>query len=103
MIAFDYNGTQYELGFSRRTVKVLESQGFSVQQLNDKPGTMIPLLFRGSFLMNHPNVKEDTVNAIYKKLNNKTELISALVESYAETVSSLFDDSDEGNLNWSVK
>lgn len=102
-ITFTYNDVDYTLEFSRKTVQALESQGFSLNKMSDRPATMIPLLFKGSFLMHHKNTKEETINAIYKALKNKEELIQKLLELYAAPISELLDDENSGNLEWGTK
>ena len=44
---------KYVLEYTRKTASVMERSGFSLDELTDKPNTMIPMLFRGAFLANH--------------------------------------------------
>lgn len=48
-ITFTYKGKDYVLEFTRRTIAEMERQGFEVEALTNKPITMIPALFQGSF------------------------------------------------------
>lgn len=102
-ITFTYKDTDYTLEYSRKTVQIMESQGFSLNKMSDRPMTMIPLLFKGAFLMHHKTVKEETVNAIYKALKDKEALIQKLLELYAAPISELLDDDNSGNLEWDTK
>lgn len=110
-ITVTYKNHDYELGYSRATAKAIEDQGFILDQLGEKPATMIPLLVYGAFMKNHRGIKRALVDEIYdnlvKKVGNETEegFIGVLAEMYAETVSTLTDDSniDEGNAaTWKV-
>ena len=110
-ITITYQNKDYVLEFSRTTAKQIEDQGFVLDQLGDKPATMIPLLVYGAFMKNNRGIKRFLVDEIYANVVNKvgTEdadgFINVLGEMYAETVSSLVgDDSvEEGNAaTWRV-
>jgi len=99
-IKFKYDGLEYTLEYSRNTAQQIEKAGFSLEQLQIQPNVQIPLLIQGAFLAHHRRIKEETLNAIIKRLAGKEELIAKLVEMYADTTQTLFDDPDEGNLEW---
>ena len=111
-ITVTYQDRDYVLEFSRTTAKQIEDQGFILDQLTDKPATMIPLLVYGAFMKNNRNIKRTLVDEIYKNIVGKVGsdgeegFINVLGEMYAETVSSLMDDegvADEGNAaTWKV-
>lgn len=101
-INLTYDKTEYTLEYSRQSVKTMEAHGFILDELTTKPMTMIPMLFEGAFIKNHVGVKRREKEAIFDSLSNKTELMAALMEMYAETLSSLTEDSadNEGNVAW---
>lgn len=110
-ITVTYKNKDYDLEFSRATAKAIEDQGFILDQVGEKPATMIPLLVYGAFMKNNRGIKRALVDEIYenlvKKVGNENEdgFIQVLGEMYAETVSTLTDDSniDEGNAaTWKV-
>lgn len=104
-IKIPYGGKTYTLEYTRKIASTMEKQGFNINELGDKPATMIPLLFHGAFLMHHPNTKGDTKEKIYDSLKNRTKLVQALAEMYADAYNSLFDndeEADEGNPGWEV-
>lgn len=110
-ITVTYKSQEYVLEFSRNTAKQIEDQGFILDQLTDKPATMIPLLVYGAFMKNNRGIKRALVEEIYAnivgKIGNDGEegFINTLGEMYAETVSSLMSDDpvDEGNAaTWKV-
>lgn len=110
-ITISYKNNDYVLEFSRATAKQIEDQGFVLDQLTNKPATMIPLLVYGAFLKNNRGIKRALVDEIYENVVNKVGdenqegFINVLGEMYAETVSSLVGDTpvDEGNAaTWKV-
>ena len=101
-INFDYEGEHYTLEFTRNTIKMMESRGFLANDIQNKPMTVLPELFAGSFLAHHRSVKRDTIDRIYHLMPNKTELIEKLGEMYSAPLETLFDEPDgnEGNIMW---
>ena len=109
-VTITYQKQQYILEYSRNAVKQLEQQGFVVDQLGEKPMTMVPLLVYGAFIKNHKGIKRALVDEIYEHIVDKIGdgedgFIQVLLEMYAETVNTLTDTSavDEGNAAiWTV-
>lgn len=102
-INLTYKKVEYTLEYSRQSVKEMERQGFVAEELQRQPATMIPLLFEGAFVKNHRGLKRKLMDEIYDEIPNKMELIGALAEMYAETLTSLMDDSNgEGNAVWAM-
>lgn len=101
-IRFRFDDTEYVLEYSRATAQQIEKAGFSLDQLQVQPNIQIPLLIQGAFLCHHRRIKEDTLNTIVNKLGSKEELVAKLVEMYADTTQTLFDDpgDKEGNVSW---
>lgn len=101
IITIPYNGTDYRLGFNRKSVEALERSGFRVSNLEGMPITAMFSFFEGAFLMNHKFVKKEIIEEIYKKIPNKPEMIELLAEIYNDTITAFYDDpSDEGKLEW---
>ena len=110
-ITVTYKGNEYVLEFSRTTAKQIEDQGFVLDQLTDKPATMIPMLVYGAFMKHNRGIKRALVDEIYDNIIGKIGtdceegFINTLGEMYAETVSTLMNDDhiDEGNAaTWKV-
>ena len=101
-LRFNYNGTEYTLEFTRRSVEQMERDGFVAEDIKTKPMLMLPTLFAGAFKANHRFVKPDVIDAIYYQMTNKTGLIAALAEMYNEPLLALLEDPAESseNLNW---
>lgn len=103
-ITVTYDKTEYVLGFNRNSVKQMEQQGFVLDQIAEKPMTMVPLLVYGAFAQYNKGIKRSLVDEIYEHIANKVGdgddgFIQALLEMYAETVNTLTDNNpaDEGN------
>lgn len=103
-LTFTYDGKEYTLEFTRRTVAEMEKKGFIASDITEKPMTTLPALFAGAFLAHHRFVKEDVISTIYSKLTKKEELIGKLAEMYNEPILALVDEPEEneGNLNWTA-
>lgn len=112
-IKITYQQKEYVLEYSRQSVRQMEAQGFVLDQISDKPVTMIPLLVYGAFMKNCKGVKRSLVDEIYDHIKDKVGsdgengFIQTLLEMYAETVNTLTDASgdggDEGNAAiWTV-
>lgn len=103
-LTFTYEGKDYTLEFTRRTVAEMEKKGFIASGITDKPMTTLPALFAGAFLAHHRFVKEDIINDIYSKLTKKEDLIGKLAEMYNEPILALVEEPEkaEGNLDWTA-
>ena len=103
-LSFTYEGKEYCLEYTRKSVEQMEKQGFAASEIQSKPMTVLPALFAGAFLANHRFVKPDVVDAIYAKMTNKSELIGKLAEMYNEPIMALVDEPEEaeGNVNWTA-
>ena len=99
-------GVTYTLEYTRKSVEMMEKQGFVAEDVAKKPVTMLPALFAGAFLAHHRFVKREIIDSIYKKLTNKDKLIEKLVEMYNEPIMTLLtepeQEGNEGNLSWTA-
>ena len=101
------SGESYALEYTRKTVEIMEKQGFIADDVDRKPMTMLPALFAGAFLAHHRWVKKDVIDRIYARLPRKDELLPKLVEMYNEPILSLMEEpeqngDDEGNMDWTA-
>ena len=101
---FTYDGKDYTLEFTRRTVAEMEKKGFIASDITEKPMTTLPALFAGAFLAHHRFVKSDILDNIYSKLTKKEDLIGKLAEMYNEPILTLVEEPEEseGNLDWTA-
>ena len=96
-ITFSYDGKEYKLEFTRRTIRQMEENGFNIQLIGEKPMTMLPDFFAGAFRANHKNVKRELIDEIYTNMPNKDKLIEKLVEMYNEPLSALMEEPEENS------
>ena len=104
-IEFDYNNKHYVLEYDRNSVRLMESQGFSLNELSKKPMLMIPLAFEGLFIKNHRTERKATVDEIYEHFKDKDKLLVTISEMLSETYATLNGDTEgqEGNIDWEVR
>ena len=102
-LEFTYKNVDYTLEFTRKTVTRMEQNGFNIKDIDDKPMTVLPELFEGSFKAHHPYLKPSMIDEIYTKFTNKVELVNKLAEMYYEPLAALMEEpeEDEGNITWS--
>ena len=103
-LKFAVDGKEYTLEFTRRTVTEMEKRGFVAAEVETKPMSTLPALFRGAFLAHHRFAKEDEIDAIFAKMTNKGDLIGKLAEMYNEPIMALVEEPEEskGNLDWTA-
>lgn len=103
-LGFTFEGKDYCLEYTRKSVEQMEKSGFNVSDINDKPMTVLPALFAGAFLANHRFTKQDVIDKIFEKLTNKGELISKLADMYNEPIMAFIDEPEEneGNVRWTA-
>lgn len=101
-IVLNHDKKEYVLEYSRQSVKTMEGQGFVLDEITSKPMTMIPLLFSGAFIKNCKGVKRSVIDEIFDGIGDKTAMMQALMEMYAETLSTLTEENAEGNVTWTM-
>ena len=103
-LRFTYQDKEYCLEFTRKSVELMEKNGFVATDITAKPMTVLPALFAGAFLANHRFVKSEVINEIFSKMTNKSELIGKLSEMYNEPIMALVDEPEEseGNVDWTA-
>lgn len=102
-IHFTYEGTDYTLEYTRRTVKQMEDEGFAAQELDSRPMTLLPALFAGAFKAHHRFVKREVIDRIFASMPDKDALVQALAEMYSEPIRTLLEEPDEGKkVQWTV-
>jgi hypothetical protein len=101
-LSFEYDGKEYVLQYTRKTIEAMERQGFVVTEIADKPMTCLPTLFRGAFLANHRYVKQDVIDDIFAHMSDKGELLNKLAEMYNEPIEALMGEPEDAgkNIKW---
>ena len=99
-----YKDTEYTLEYTRKSIEIMEKQGFVVTDITSKPMTTLPALFAGAFLANHRYVKREVIDEVFKTMPNKDDLIGKLAEMYNEPILALVEEPApaEGNAVWTA-
>ena len=103
-LRFEFEGNEYCLEYTRKSVEIMERRGFVASDITTKPMTILPALFAGAFLANHRYIKDEVIEKIFTKLKNKDNLIEKLAEMYNEPIKALVSEPDEaeGNVDWTA-
>ena len=103
-LRFTFDGKEYILEFTRKTVTEMERQGFVASDVETKPMSTLPALFAGAFRAHHRFIKQDTVDAIFEKITHREELLGKLAEMYNEPLMALMEEPEEsaGNVEWTA-
>lgn len=99
-----YQGVEYCLEYTRKSVEQMEKRGFVASDITTKPMTTLPALFEGAFLANHRYVDSKLIDKIFKTMRDKSDLIEKLAELYNEPIMALIEEPDEaeGNASWTA-
>jgi hypothetical protein len=104
-IEFDYENNHYVLEYNRDAIKIMEANGFALDEYVKKPMTMIELAFQGAFIMHHKMISRNKIDEIFEHFKDKQSLNSQLLIMVDETYKSLFDNSEEEdgkNIDWKI-
>ena len=104
-ISFNYEDKDYTLEYNRDAIRIMEKQGFDINQFVEKPMTMMDLAFQGSFIKNHRSIKMKKVEEIYEVIEDKQGLAQTLIEMIQETYNELFEtkETEEGKkVSWKI-
>jgi hypothetical protein len=105
-IEFNYEGKDYTLEYDRKAIQLMEGNGLEITKIEDKPYSSIQILWQGAFLKNHKNEKTETIEEIYKRIPNKSELNKGVISMFNETYYSLIGDSEgednSKNIEWKM-
>lgn len=103
-INFKFEGNDYTLEYTRKSIEIMEKQGFVLSQVAEKPLSVLPALFAGAFLAHHKSVKKEVIDKIFSKMTNREELFTTLVSMYNEPIAAIMEEpeADEGNIDWAA-
>lgn len=90
-IMLEHEGEVYTLEFTRKSIETMERRGFKIQDVTERPMTVLPDLFSGAFIANHTGVKRKIIDDIFERIDNKQDLIGKLAEMYNEPLLTLID------------
>ena len=97
-----HEGKRYTLEYNRNSIRRMERQGFNINESDGMPMNTVMALFNGAFLMHHPNIDTNTLDALYDTVPNKEAFLGKLTEMYSEPMMALVSDPEgnEGNTTW---
>ena len=101
-ISFDYNGKHYTLEYTLDTIKQMESAGFNINEIGDKPAIRIEQLWTGAFLAHNRKTSQNVIKEMYYNMKNREVLVTKLAEMYSNALANLMPDGDEGNIEWTA-
>lgn len=95
----------YTLEFNRDTVSRCEKAGFKIQEVDNMPMTMIPILFHYAFRMHHPDIsRAETDRILFDELGGLSPgLTNRLQELYINPFSTLLKEDDGTPKNSKMK
>lgn len=102
MIHFTYEGKNYDLGYTKKTIQMMENAGFNIADIEKKPMIMLPQLFAGAFLLHHKHEDQKVIDRIFESMTDKDGLMSQLIDLYNEPLKEMFKEPEEGNVSWTV-
>jgi hypothetical protein len=104
-INLKYGDEKYTLEYNREAIKIMEKQGFDLNQFVEKPAMMMELAFQGAFIKNHRNLKAIKVEEMYDAIPDKQGLTQNLIIMIQETYDDLFatkESTDGKKASWEI-
>ena len=74
----DFEGREFTLDYTRKTVVKAERAGLNVQAMDSQPMTMIYLMFWGAFQAHHPHMTQEQTDKILDEQFGGIEGLSAV-------------------------
>lgn len=100
-MTFTYDGKDYTLEFTRKTVIETENMGFNAQYIDTKPITSLSILFRGAFLAHHRDTRVSEIDKIFESFT-KEGLLEALANLYYEPIKVLMENDSKNAVKWTM-
>lgn len=103
-----YKEKEYILEFDRKSVSIMEDNGFIASEFANKPAKMLPIAFNGAFYKHHKFLKEEIKDEIFDNIKDKSGLISELSSMITDQYLSLYgqdedtEGGNEGNAMWEI-
>ena len=100
-MTFTYDGKDYTLEFTRKTVIETENMGFNAQYIDTKPITSLSILFRGAVLAHHRDTRVSEIDKIFESFT-KEGLLEALADLYYEPIKVLMENDSKNAVKWTM-
>lgn len=99
-INLPYDGVQYTLMFTKKTLEDSCNMGINPDFLSKNP-MMVVRLFHMAFMAKHPKMTFNKAQEIYYAQNKKVELMQAIIMLWNDVTDGILEDADEsGNAEW---
>lgn len=98
-----YDGKEYTLEFTRRTVAEMQQAGFKASEISDKAMIVLPALFAGAFRAHHKYLPRKVIDEIFEMVTNKAELLNKLAEMFSEPLEAMLEEpecEEEKKAHW---
>ena len=82
----DFEGREFTLDYTRKTVVKAERAGLNVQAMDSQPMTMIYLMFWGAFQAHHPHMTQEQTDKILDEQFGGIEGLSAVKNEQGESL-----------------
>lgn len=101
-ITFTYEGKEYVLEYTRKSVEEMERRGFVAEDVLTKPLTVLPALFAGAFIANHRFTKRKLIDEIFSQIDDKGGLVNTLAEMYSLVIEEFAEELEKKNkgITW---
>ena len=83
--------------YDKASIRKLEEQGFNFKELENKPFTLLSVMFYGSLLKNHPNITTAEADKIYDEYGDQ-ELMKEIDTMFVEAAK--VGDKKNPNAKW---
>jgi hypothetical protein len=106
IVLTDSNKKQYTAEFNRDVVVSMEDRGITPQAVSETPLKSVPLFFMWAFKKNHPKIKRDETDELWKNLSteDKEAVLLKLIEFWTETQDTLMSEpeDDTKKVSWEI-
>lgn len=101
-IMLTYDGREYVLMFTKRTLEDACNMGITPDHLSQNPMKVVRL-FHQAFMAMQPKTTFNKAQEIYFSQNKKEKLIEALIMLWNDVTDGIVEDADDtGNVAWAV-
>lgn len=101
-LKFTYGDTEYTLEYCRKSVEIMERNGFNARDIGTKMMTTLPELFFGGFIMHHRHVTRAQAQEMYDAMEDKEQLVQALTAMFNEPYEALLAEPSGKKVKWKL-
>ena len=105
-IQFTYDGSDYTLEYTPRSVRKMEQEGFNFSKMEDMVINVPYEMFAGAFISRHNYVPKEERYKMYEAVKATNEAGDSLLETLSEMLKAEIEyiaNKPLGNVNWVVR